>query len=207
MLNAPIKIFLRDKNNYFQQGIRSVIEEYFSLHQVDVCITQDVTQYTSCQIAIIPFFYDECITPYYLHSYLKEHCPLTMLLIDEEHQRLLTRVSLCPNQHYLVRRQGVDQLLHLLDQLFRPAQQARGRTTYTANYKYQPKLTAREYDVVRYWTSGLKTTDISQKMGISSKTISTHKRNAMKKMNIRRNIELYHWASKTGLVQDLAYNY
>lgn len=62
-------------------------------------------------------------------------------------------------------------------------------------------LTGRERDVVRGMAWGISQKCLSQYLHISPKTISTHKRAAMRKLGFRRNAELYHWLRLGGLKQ------
>ncbi|MBN3787159.1 response regulator transcription factor [Burkholderia sp. Ac-20353] len=60
-------------------------------------------------------------------------------------------------------------------------------------------LSAREIEVVRMCTNGMSMTDIAHHYGRSIKTISTQKHNAMKKLGIRSDAELYLYVSDHGL--------
>lgn len=52
-------------------------------------------------------------------------------------------------------------------------------------------LTATEWEVLMEIKTMKNNTDVALKLGRSCKTISTHKRNAMKKLGLRNSIELY----------------
>ncbi|CAI1074428.1 response regulator transcription factor [Serratia quinivorans] len=54
----------------------------------------------------------------------------------------------------------------------------------------ETKLTPREAEIVRMFTNGMTVTDISIKTNRSLKTISTQKKNAMKKLGAKNDIEL-----------------
>lgn len=62
-------------------------------------------------------------------------------------------------------------------------------------------LTAREREVVRGMAWGISQKCLPQYLHISPKTVSTHKRTAMRKLGFRRNAELYHWLRLGGLQQ------
>lgn len=55
------------------------------------------------------------------------------------------------------------------------------------------RLSQRELEVIRYFSEGYHPSEVALTLGINIKTVSAHKRNAMKKMGISRNNELYHW--------------
>ncbi|MCA8293487.1 LuxR C-terminal-related transcriptional regulator [Burkholderia sp. AU30198] len=60
-------------------------------------------------------------------------------------------------------------------------------------------LSPREIEVVRMCASGMTMTDIAHYYGRSIKTISTQKHNAMKKLGIRSDAELFLYVSGNGL--------
>lgn len=55
-------------------------------------------------------------------------------------------------------------------------------------------LSPREAEIARHYARGLKCIEIAQMVSISPKTVSTHKRNAMRKVGARNNAELIRWA-------------
>jgi DNA-binding CsgD family transcriptional regulator len=201
MNKIPFTIFLSDNNHYLVQGLRSVLEAYFFQHGIKARITGNLTQYKTCQVAIIPYFNEECSLSHYLHNYLKDHCPMTFLMLDEGKLRFFENFSLRQNQQFLSRSKSVDQLLQQLTWAFKKFSFLQQENGHYCCCSPTDNLTTREVDVIKYWSSGLETHVISEKMGISLKTISTHKRNAMKKMNLSKNIELYTWAKDAGLAQ------
>jgi two-component system capsular synthesis response regulator RcsB len=61
-------------------------------------------------------------------------------------------------------------------------------------------LTRRELEVVRFFVSGLKVTEIAEVLRRSKKTISTQKCSAMLKLNIERDADLVRYGIESGLV-------
>ncbi|MFI8416767.1 response regulator transcription factor [Serratia sp. NPDC078593] len=57
-------------------------------------------------------------------------------------------------------------------------------------------LTERENEVVRRIGKGQSQASIARRLNLSVKTISTHKRSVMRKMQLRGNAELLHWLSR-----------
>ncbi|MCA8089372.1 response regulator transcription factor [Burkholderia anthina] len=60
-------------------------------------------------------------------------------------------------------------------------------------------LSPREIEIVRLCATGMSMTDIAVHFERSIKTISTHKHNAMDKLGIRSDAELFHYAVSNGL--------
>ncbi|KLD62064.1 response regulator transcription factor [Dyella japonica] len=61
-------------------------------------------------------------------------------------------------------------------------------------------LSAREAEVVRLFVQGISVTEIAQRTGKSVRTISQQKRDAMRKLGIANDKDLYEYARSTGLV-------
>lgn len=55
-------------------------------------------------------------------------------------------------------------------------------------------LTDREIEVLRFISQGKKNLEIATDMGLSSKTVQTHKENIKKKLNLKNSSELFHYA-------------
>jgi two-component system capsular synthesis response regulator RcsB len=62
-------------------------------------------------------------------------------------------------------------------------------------------LSWREVEVVRLCASGMSITDIARRCRRSVKTISTQKHSAMKKLGIKNDAELFHYAEENGLAR------
>lgn len=63
----------------------------------------------------------------------------------------------------------------------------------------EPGLTQKERHVLNGLSMGFSPKRLAKLLGLSPKTISTHKRNAMKKIGFHRNNELYLWLRHGGL--------
>jgi two-component system invasion response regulator UvrY len=61
----------------------------------------------------------------------------------------------------------------------------------------EDRLTNREYEVLRGIAAGKKLTEIAREMSLNTKTISTHKRRLMIKLNLATNAELARFAIGT----------
>src|SRR5207245_1049854 len=61
-------------------------------------------------------------------------------------------------------------------------------------------LTAREREVLHMAAEGLSSTEIAERLGISSRTAETHRANLMRKLAIHRRADLVRYALERGLV-------
>lgn len=69
------------------------------------------------------------------------------------------------------------------------------------SYCMSVALTEREQEVMRYMSCEQEQKSLPKRLNISHKTVSAHKRSAMRKLGFRRNTELYHWLRLGGLDQ------
>lgn len=63
------------------------------------------------------------------------------------------------------------------------------------------KLTRREVEIIRLIAIGRKSREIAAALGISVKTVETHRANIMNKLALRNIAELIHYAIRERLVE------
>jgi DNA-binding CsgD family transcriptional regulator len=68
------------------------------------------------------------------------------------------------------------------------------------NWQKFSKLTKREEGVLRLLVKGLQNSEISEKLFISDKTVKTHRRNIIKKLECKHMVDLYRYADTFGLI-------
>jgi len=68
------------------------------------------------------------------------------------------------------------------------------------------ELTPRESEIVRYVASGLRNTEVAERLSITESTVKTHLNNIFQKLGLRDRLELTHYAIKTGMVAVLDRN-
>ena len=62
------------------------------------------------------------------------------------------------------------------------------------------RLSDREFEVFKMLASGRTVSQVAQDLNLSVKTVSTHRTRILKKMDMRTNAELTHYAVKSGIV-------
>ncbi|MFQ5931653.1 MAG: response regulator, partial [Nitrospiraceae bacterium] len=62
-------------------------------------------------------------------------------------------------------------------------------------------LSGREFQVLCMIAGGKSLTQIAEDLGVSVKTISTHRTRMLKKMHLKTNADVIHYAIRTGLVK------
>jgi len=63
------------------------------------------------------------------------------------------------------------------------------------------RLTDREIEIFKMLATGLTVSQVALQLALSVKTVSTHRTRILKKMHMRTNAELTHYAVKNGLVE------
>lgn len=63
------------------------------------------------------------------------------------------------------------------------------------------RLSDREFEILKLLGSGKTVSQIAQKLALSVKTVSTHRTRLLRKMNMKTNAELTHYAVRNGLVE------
>lgn len=99
----------------------------------------------------------------------------------------------------IYRRQPVNTLLQRIEnKLFSPQKLPETHMSEQEVFPREP-LTLREHEVLCHLVQGKTHACTANCLGIKVKTISSHKRAAMKKLNFRRTNELFHWMLQGGL--------
>ncbi len=63
------------------------------------------------------------------------------------------------------------------------------------------RLSDREFEVMKMLASGKTVSEVAQELSLSVKTVSTHRTRILRKMNMRTNAELTHYAVRSGLIE------
>ncbi|WP_261237480.1 response regulator transcription factor [Serratia marcescens] len=97
------------------------------------------------------------------------------------------------------RHQSVKTLLQLIEKKIFLSQSLPGKHPPEEQVFLGEPLTQREHEVLCHLKQGKTHAGAANCLGIKVKTISSHKRAAMKKLNFRRTNELFHWMLQGGL--------
>jgi len=63
------------------------------------------------------------------------------------------------------------------------------------------RLSDRELEIFKMLAAGRTVSQVAQELGLSVKTVSTHRTRILKKLNMRTNAEMTHYAIRSGLVE------
>lgn len=193
MKKNNINIFIQDTNQYFAQGLTALL-------QVDeLCRHTTVTFLThqNRYLADLIIVQDEPT------SYFKV-CPCILMnarrniLLIRGNYRYWTVSQTLSRINIIKRSDSINTVLQLIETAFKGHNE---RTIDDHLYK-SPSLTFREGQVLSAIAQGLTPKRIGRQLDVHFKTVSIHKRAAMRKLGFSRNHELYLWLSNhNGLPQ------
>ncbi|WP_273855335.1 helix-turn-helix transcriptional regulator [Serratia liquefaciens] len=100
----------------------------------------------------------------------------------------------------LDRRDNPASVIYLVDKLLAPAATyMRSEPARCERCSY--RLTEREQQVLFAISLEMQPSQVAKYLQLSPKTVSSHKRTAMRKLGFQRDIDLYHWLRTGGLMQ------
>ncbi len=170
-----VNIIIDDDNRYFASGLQISIAEYARINNKTICfLVRDSKERPDVFFSSSTRCTQRWSTPWHAAAVAQS------VAIEERKGR----VGQGGNQ-VLYRTDKQSDLFVLLEKVFANAHFARVRSI-------QP-LTPREQQVVNYLRLGFGQSQTARVMGVSVKTVHSHKRSVMQKMNIYRKHDFIHW--------------
>lgn len=190
-MSVFFKILIADHNHYFSQGLRDALSLHFKGKDLCVQLTNNIY---NKHIAQIVFVAEEL--PSFLLRYLSHQGsgPAGQyIFIIKDRQTPLDAHKFKGVTGILYRNQSLRCACRLvagdiLKTLLNPLPQRPPRP-----------LTLREVEVIRCLACWQRPSYIARRHGLSIKTISTHKRNAMAKLGLKSSADLNYWLLLGGL--------
>ncbi|HEJ9055886.1 TPA: response regulator transcription factor [Serratia fonticola] len=195
MMMETLTISIIDDDKFFIAGLVMALSSYFKNKKIrfysgrSCGITADIVfQAIRCGTFIAPASSsgDSSATLYFAIADRK----------DAHLQHLYRGVA---TSNILYRHQSVSTILQLIENILLSHQPPPEDTQQTTKVCLHEPLTRREQEVLYHLKQGKAHASVASCMGIKEKTISSHKRAAMKKLNFRRTSELFHWMLQGGL--------
>ncbi|WP_024912220.1 helix-turn-helix transcriptional regulator [Chania multitudinisentens] len=198
-MTHALSILLADTDNYFTYGLRLGLQTFFQSRHQEVHLFEN--EHTLNNVDII-FLGNSTTCPPWLYRLHQKKCyPLVFFIKDERRYRNTdihrTMCDKCGVGTFY-RHQDIFALLRLLDKVLSPPVMPSASPYRHCQCLRMSLLTPREVDVLQYLTLGMNGRGIATRLHISDKTVNAHKQNAMRKLNFKRNQELYHWLLQGG---------
>lgn len=199
-MKNKITISLNDHNSYFLAGLQYLLVEYFTeLHtQVDF--------FSGCSSEkpdiIFQALYQGERADICRHFPADEPQPLYFVIRDKA-ERCFTPPTRCiAKSSTLYRNQSLGDMLGMVE----VAMQLRSLPPERIHHCpacHRRSLTERERQVLYYLRQGISQSQTANILQLKVKTVHSHKRSAMKKLNFTRTSELFHWLLQGGLTLKL----
>ncbi|NBJ34229.1 helix-turn-helix domain-containing protein [Serratia fonticola] len=187
-------IVVNDTNQYYKLGIESlldnIIKTYMSLSSTRM----------AREPSIVLFAMDDFSSPHYcmINSYINSDAPTLFFTVRDKNNHV--NFNSCMLESGVIYRNEplsivVEKIINVIEK--------HERKDFFLEGGYRkcniPKLTLTEVNILRCIKAGLESKKIASFFKISTKTVSCHKTNAMKKLNITRKTELLIWLKQDKL--------
>ena len=193
-----ITILLIDKNRYFSEGLRLIVSQYFNHKNINVSFTENISHKNISDVIFIEKasgiklgYFQNCTS-------MGKQC---VFLIKEYNQDNIHCNNFAKKGiRFINRKQSIESVIDTLDSsLSRKESICSENSTHIKEGSFRKLLTPREYEVMRYLNLGMTNHTIGLHLNVSEKTVSSHKRAAMRKLKITQNTELNYWLLGGGL--------
>lgn len=185
-MRTPIYISLLDRNSFLAQGLMFFLDEYFNRKNKKVIFVNK----RQMDIADIIFYESNQAMAHLIGKVLRSSMRNVILFSLGEGKDSLLTWRLAKYQRVLSRKETLQQLCCYLDALW-CEREALGSDQRVSTP--EEDLTYRQRQIMHLLAKGVAPADISMRLNISVKTVSSHRGAVMKKFGFNRKIELYNW--------------
>jgi DNA-binding NarL/FixJ family response regulator len=206
----PKKILLVDRHQVFKKGLISVLLEDQKLSfEIDAKVDIREKRYDAI---ILDLFFPEKIG-FDLIKDIKKYYSLPILTMSVYSSETFgIRAYKAGAQGFFNKTQPIEEILEALHEILKGNEYFGSRITNKIKGTIRPAglevsleiLTNRELQILSLLSLGFQTSEIAKKLFVSLATISTHKRNILRKTKIHSESELLQYALKHGLGLNLA---
>lgn len=213
MSNASRRILIADDHDVVRRGVRALLETRPNLHIVaeaaDGRAALDLARSTQPDIAVIDYSLPE-LGGADLTAALKREVPRVEVLVYTVHDReeLVLEVLRAGARGYVLKSDTERHLLAAIDALsiHRPYFWGAISETLLEHFVGAPAqspatLTRREREVVQLIAEGKINKEVSHVLGISVKTVETHRASAMHKLKLHTTADLVRFAVRNHIVE------
>ncbi|WP_279051583.1 LuxR C-terminal-related transcriptional regulator [Cedecea davisae] len=169
-------IMLYGVDNFFLAGVNFIINEF------DFRTSTDDIKFS------VHYFYDTTLVDLLISLKKIKTSDRNVIFCGETTRYLLRTLNLKTNA--LILSQYIS-IVEFKEKLISWLCGCNHKTGYLSDLKYNHSLTPIEWKVINFFCYGFQTKDIAFLENIKTKTVSSHKRNAMKKIFAVTNQELY----------------
>ncbi|MBC3377671.1 response regulator transcription factor [Serratia fonticola] len=201
-MKNKVSISLNDHNSYFLVGLRHALIEYFTDLHTEVNFFSGYSSGKPDIIFQARYQGEKTDICRYLPADAPQ--PLYFVIRDRAERHFTPPFRCIAKSSTLYRNQSLGDMLEkvkLAMQLHSPPSE---RATHCPACHRQ-LLTERERQVLHYLRQGVSQSQTANILQLKVKTVHSHKRSAMKKLNFTRTSELFHWLLQEGLTLNLSH--
>lgn len=201
-----IRVFIADDHTIFREGLKQILSD-----EVDVDIVGEATDgdellaqlpSAPCEIVLLDLSMPGRSGISLLREIATAANPRVVVLSMHEEDQYIVEALKAGAAGYVTKNSASDQLIQAIRKVVKGelfvspgASQSLIRQLRTAHAELpHAKLTPREREVFDLLVRGRKMSDIARKLGLSIKTVSTHKTNLLNKMQAETTADLVRYA-------------
>lgn len=184
-----LKILIVDPNQFFVAGLQQAVEKHLHAKGIPVIFMKQPLSYPMADLVFWAPGYSTTVMPIGL---LAGNSQKSRLIILTSRQRTHLVTNNVPWVFY--RHQSYNALLLLIDTILTSSMSNNDLSMINESNENSLKaLSPRQRQVMHYISKGMCVNEIAEKLQIHEKTVSSHKRTAMGKLQLDRTTDLYHW--------------
>ncbi|MBU9828518.1 response regulator transcription factor [Rahnella sp. FC061912-K] len=191
-MTRKLKILIVDTDQFFVAGLQQAIRKYFNARNTEVLFLSLPLQYPLADLIFWASYCPNKVMP----MGLLENRKVIQLKSQEMPNLVTDNMALVFYRH-----QCDNSLSSLLDQVMHTTLDRHAETESEENQE-NPffALTPRQWEVIGYISSGMSLYEISKRLRIDRKTVSSHKRAAMRNLQLNSITDLHKWLLSNGMI-------
>lgn len=187
-MEKTLKILIIDDNQYYKSGLCHLLSDFYLSKNIRVKFIDEKSSKPSIDIL---FYASRHGIPSIYYRYLRSTANLLVFAICDKKEKCFIR-----RNNTLYRNQPMKLVFNMVEHARSIVLQS---SAPVCDGCLGQTITHRELEVLCYLQKCRNLTEAAYYMNLSVKTVSTHKRSVMKKLNFQRNSELIYWIIQGGL--------
>ncbi|CNI19950.1 response regulator transcription factor [Yersinia mollaretii] len=189
-MTRKLRILIVDQNNFFVEGLKHAIKKHCLAKGMSVIFMSQKLSHPTANLIFWAPSDPTNLVPVGLQGEGNNKSQLIMVISQQEINSVKHQT---PWVFY--RNQSLGTLLALVDQALK-ASAIKGNKKESEKQRdisHLNILTRRQKQVIRYVSEGVCPSKIADNLQIHEKTVSSHKRSAMKRLQLNKTTDLYYW--------------
>jgi DNA-binding NarL/FixJ family response regulator len=197
MNNYPsVNIYINDENLAFQAGLRAAINNHYNHKGIVVNFLRNNCNHTTIDLVIQSIGSGISSLSLYARQYEVQH-KQWVAICEKSERRIISAAKYTNLLGIIYRDDKVNDIIKTVEQALHHRKKKEDMIKYY--WRDIRRLTQQERRILCYMKEGLSYEQIANELCINTKTVSTHKCTVMRKLDMKRNVELHHWLSAGGL--------